>query len=179
MRFDWDNHKSQLLQQSRGYSLEEVSIVLAGEYVEQIKRDDPEQFIAVGYLENTLLSVIYEIRYDDEGDYIWLITIGKVRKGSEKSMSNISTEELEHKIEAGEEVVDRYFDSTTTRIGTPRPMTSRRHQDVLTTHLDIPNPMLDELDQMARELNISRQAVIKMMLRRALDEHYLAKRLIV
>ena len=35
--------------------------------------------------------------------------------------------------------------------------------------------MLDELDQMASELNVSRQAVIKMMLRRALDEHYLAK----
>ncbi|MHC5823507.1 MAG: BrnT family toxin [Nostoc sp.] len=67
MRFDWDNHKSQLLQQNRGYSLEEVSIVLAGEYVEQIKRDDPEQFMAIGYLGNTLLSVIYEIRYDDEG----------------------------------------------------------------------------------------------------------------
>jgi len=62
MRFDWDNHKSQLLQQNRGYSLEEVSMVLAGEYVEQSKRDDPEQFIAIGYLENTLLSVIYEIR---------------------------------------------------------------------------------------------------------------------
>jgi hypothetical protein len=46
-------------------------------------------------------------------------------------------------------------------------MTSRRRQDLVTTSLDIPSPMLDELDQMARELNISRQAVIKMMLRRA------------
>ena len=77
MRFDWDNHKSQLLKQNRGYSLEEVSVVLAGEYVEQIKRDDLEQFIAIGYLGNTLLSVIYEIRYDDEGEYIWLITYWK------------------------------------------------------------------------------------------------------
>lgn len=91
-------------------------------------------------------------------------------------MSNISIEELEQKIEAGEEVVDLYFDSTTTRVGTPRPMTSRRRQDIVTTSLDIPSPMLDELNQMASELNISRQAVIKMMLRRALDEHYLAKR---
>jgi hypothetical protein len=91
-------------------------------------------------------------------------------------MSNISTEELEQKIEAGEEVVDRYFDSTTTRVGTPRPMTSRRRQDV-PADLDIPSPMLDELDQMASELNISRQAVVKMMLRRALDEHHLAKKL--
>ena len=54
-------------------------------------------------------------------------------------------------------------------------MTSRRRQDLVTTSLDIPSPMLDELDQMARELNVSRQAVIKMMLRRALDEHHLAK----
>jgi hypothetical protein len=37
--------------------------------------------------------------------------------------------------------------------------------------------MLLELDSMATELNISRQAVINMMLRRALDEHYLAKKL--
>ncbi|WP_287255579.1 hypothetical protein [Moorena sp. SIO4E2] len=29
---------------------------------------------------------------------------------------------------------------------------------------------------MAKELNISRSGVIKMMLRRALDEHYLAKK---
>ena len=93
-------------------------------------------------------------------------------------MSNISIEELEQKIEAGEEVVDCYFDPTTTRVGTPRPMTSRRRQDIVTTNLDIPHPMLDELDQMAGELNISRQAVIKMMLRRALDEHHLAKKLI-
>jgi hypothetical protein len=91
-------------------------------------------------------------------------------------MSNISTEELERKIETGEEVIDLYFDSTTTRVGIPRPMTSRRRQDLVTASLDIPSPMLDELDQMASELNISRQAVIKMMLRRALDEHHLAKR---
>lgn len=90
-------------------------------------------------------------------------------------MNNISIEELEQKIEAGEEVIDCYFDPDTTRVGTPRPMTSRRGQSQTVTHLEMPNLMLDELDQMANELNISRQAVIKMMLRRALDEHYLAK----
>ncbi|MEA5621747.1 hypothetical protein [Nostoc sp. UHCC 0251] len=90
-------------------------------------------------------------------------------------MNNISIEELEEKIAKGEEVVDLFFDSTTTRVGTPRQMTSRRRQDIVTTNLEIPSPMLNELDKMATELNISRQAVIKMMLRRALDEHYLAK----
>ena len=90
-------------------------------------------------------------------------------------MNNISIKELEDKIEDGEEVIDRYFDSTTTRVGTPRQMTSRRRHDIVTTNLEIPSPMLNELDKMATELNISRQAVIKMMLTRALDEHYLAK----
>jgi metal-responsive CopG/Arc/MetJ family transcriptional regulator len=35
--------------------------------------------------------------------------------------------------------------------------------------------MLKELDAVARELNISRQAVIKAYLRQALDKHYLAR----
>ncbi len=74
MRFDWHDEKSQILQDSRGYSLEEVSVVFGGEYVEQVKRDDPEQFIAIGDLEGALLSIIYEIRYDMEGEYVWLIT---------------------------------------------------------------------------------------------------------
>jgi hypothetical protein len=93
-----------------------------------------------------------------------------------KSMINISAAALEQQIDAGEEVIDRHFDPTTTRIGTPRPMTSRRSQDSATTHIDLPAPLLSELDNMATELDISRQAVINMMLRRALDEHYLAKK---
>lgn len=80
MRFDWDNHKSQILESSRGYSLEEVAQIFAGDYVERMKNDDPEQFIAIGYLNNALLSVIYEVRYDDEGEYIWLITYWKSTK---------------------------------------------------------------------------------------------------
>ncbi len=84
-------------------------------------------------------------------------------------MNNISIEEIEEKIEAGEEVIDRYFDSTTTRVGTRRQMTSRRRQDIETTKVEIPSLMLTELDTMAKELNISRSSLIKMMLRRALD----------
>ena len=53
---------------------------MAGDYVERMKQDDPEQFIAIGYLKNALLSVIYEVRYDDEGEYIWLITYWKSMK---------------------------------------------------------------------------------------------------
>ena len=90
-------------------------------------------------------------------------------------MSNISIEELEQKVEAGEEVIDQYFDPSTTRVGTPYSVISRRTSEMVTTALELPAVMLAELDGMANELNISRDAVIKMMLRHSLDEHHLAK----
>lgn len=41
-------------------------------------------------------------------------------------------------------------------------------------NVDFASPMLEELDNAAKELNISRQAVIKTLVRQALDQHYLA-----
>jgi hypothetical protein len=43
-------------------------------------------------------------------------------------------------------------------------------------NVDFAQPMLQELDEAARELNISRQAVIKTLLRMALDQQNLARR---
>jgi len=43
-------------------------------------------------------------------------------------------------------------------------------------NVDFALPMLQELDQTARELNISRQAVIKTLLRHALDQQHLARK---
>ncbi|MDZ7695479.1 MAG: CopG family transcriptional regulator [Deltaproteobacteria bacterium] len=43
-------------------------------------------------------------------------------------------------------------------------------------NVDFTLDMLKELDTIARELNISRQAVIKTYLRQSLDQHYLARR---
>ena len=42
-------------------------------------------------------------------------------------------------------------------------------------NVDFTVEMLGELDTIASELNISRQAVIKTYLRQALDQHYLAR----
>jgi hypothetical protein len=42
-------------------------------------------------------------------------------------------------------------------------------------NVDLTAAMLDELDQAARNLNVSRQAVIKTLVRQALDQHYLAQ----
>jgi len=46
-------------------------------------------------------------------------------------------------------------------------------------NVDFTINMLHELDELAKELNISRQAVIKAFLRQALDQHYIAKKKVV
>jgi Ribbon-helix-helix protein, copG family len=43
-------------------------------------------------------------------------------------------------------------------------------------NVDVTASLLEELDEAARELNVSRQAVIKTLIRQALDQHYLAQR---
>jgi hypothetical protein len=42
-------------------------------------------------------------------------------------------------------------------------------------NVDLASGMLEELDTAAKELNVSRQAVIKTLIRRALDQQYLAR----
>ena len=60
--------------------------------------------------------------------------------------------------------ISRYF----TNKGEMRPPVKR-------VNVDFTLDMIKELDAVARELNISRQAVIKSYLRQALDQHYLAR----
>jgi len=43
-------------------------------------------------------------------------------------------------------------------------------------NVDFSVDMLKELDALAKELNISRQAVIKTYMRHSLDQHYLARK---
>ena len=62
------------------------------------------------------------------------------------------------------EDVSRFF----TNKGEMRPPIKR-------VNVDFTLDMLKELDAIAKELNISRQAVIKTYLRQALDQHYLAR----
>ena len=52
----------------------------------------------------------------------------------------------------------------------------RMVQPIQRVNVDLTAAMLEELDRAARDLNISRQAVIKTLVRQALDQHYLARR---
>jgi hypothetical protein len=52
----------------------------------------------------------------------------------------------------------------------------RMVQTIQRVNVDVTTSMLEELDRAARDLNVSRQAVIKTLVRQALDQHYLAQR---
>ena len=52
----------------------------------------------------------------------------------------------------------------------------RMVQPIQRVNVDVTSSMLEELDKAARDLNVSRQAVIKTLVRQALDQHYLAQR---
>ena len=54
--------------------------------------------------------------------------------------------------------------------------TGKMHEPVQRVNVDFTSSMLNELDQAAGQLNVSRQAVIKTFVRQALDRHYLARR---
>ncbi len=49
-------------------------------------------------------------------------------------------------------------------------------QPIQRVNVDLTASMLEELDKAADDLNVSRQAVIKTLVRQALDRHYLARR---
>jgi hypothetical protein len=52
----------------------------------------------------------------------------------------------------------------------------RMVQPIQRVNVDLTSGMLEELDKAALDLNVSRQAVIKTLVRQALDQHYLAQR---
>ncbi|MGB5421672.1 MAG: ribbon-helix-helix protein, CopG family [Desulfobacterales bacterium] len=84
-----------------------------------------------------------------------------MRKTAKKK--NPTADEIAEMAMSGNDI-SRYF----TNKGEMRPPVKR-------VNVDFTLDMLKELDAIARELNISRQAVIKTYLRQALDQHYMAR----
>ena len=76
----------------------------------------------------------------------------------------LDAERIAEMADAGESV-SRFFTNTGGMVHPPK---------VQRVNVDFTVPMLQELDRAAQELNISRQAVIKSLLRQSLDQHYLA-----
>ena len=65
--------------------------------------------------------------------------------------------------------VSKYF---TNKYRIRQPLNKAKIQRV---NVDFNLEMLNELDAVAKELNVSRQAVIKIYLRQALDQHLIAR----
>ena len=80
MRFKYDTEKSRKLRKKRGIGFEEVQELFYGPYFLDQVLDDPEQWVAVGWVGAKLWSVIYEEREDQEGMYYHLVTLWKSTK---------------------------------------------------------------------------------------------------
>ena len=80
------------------------------------------------------------------------------------STKSIDAERIAERADQGEDISAHF----TNRFTVVRPSAQR-------VNVDFTSPMLKELDREAEALNISRQAVIKTMLREALDRRYLAR----
>ena len=81
-----------------------------------------------------------------------------------KRKKPVSADSIGKRAERGENV-SRYF----TNAGRMMPPVQR-------VNVDFAQDMLNELDVAARELNVSRQAVIKIFVRQALNQHYMAQK---
>ena len=84
-------------------------------------------------------------------------------KSTRRKSNSLPAESIARLADRGEDV-SRFF----TNSGKMMPPVQR-------VNVDFTAGMLSELDSAAKELNISRQAVIKTLLRQGLDRHYLAK----
>ncbi len=74
MRLEFDRRKSRIVKRKHGVSLEEAQEIFDQVYVVDQKRDDPEQFRAIGWCLGRLCSVVFEMRHDSDGEYYHLIT---------------------------------------------------------------------------------------------------------
>lgn len=80
-----------------------------------------------------------------------------------KAVRPVAAEEIAKMADQGHDV-SRFFKGE-----------GRMVQPIQRVNVDVTASMLEELDRAAQDLNVSRQAVIKTLVRQALDQHYLAQ----
>jgi uncharacterized DUF497 family protein len=82
MRFSFDVRKSRRLRANpkRGIGFGEAQELFFRPYWQDQRSDVPEQFLAVGWVGERLYSVIFEVREDEEGEILHLVTLWKSTK---------------------------------------------------------------------------------------------------
>jgi len=84
-------------------------------------------------------------------------------KRTRRKVRPVSAEAIARRADKGKSV-SRFFTNSGQMMG-----------PIQRVNVDFTPAMLEELERAAKELNVSRQAVIKTLIRQALDHHYLAK----
>jgi DNA invertase Pin-like site-specific DNA recombinase len=85
-------------------------------------------------------------------------------KKTRKSKKSVTAESIARRAQRGEDV-SKFFTNA-----------GRMIAPIQRVNVDLTQEMLQELDSAAKELNVSRQAVIKIFVRQALNQHYLAQK---
>lgn len=82
MRFEFDPKKSRALKQNqkRAVGFEEAISLWQHPYFLDQCSEFPEQFRAIGWVGDRLITVIFEVREDGDGEYYWLITLWRSTK---------------------------------------------------------------------------------------------------
>jgi uncharacterized DUF497 family protein len=77
MRFRFSKTKSDALRRNpkRGIGFEEAQQIFARPYYQDQRSDEPEQYRAIGWVEDRLFTLIFEIREDRFGEYCHLVTL--------------------------------------------------------------------------------------------------------
>jgi uncharacterized protein len=75
LRFKFDKAKSRRLRAKRGIGFEEVQeLFYAPYYLDQLS-GEPEQWVAIGWVNARLFTVVFEQRTDRMGEYYHLVTL--------------------------------------------------------------------------------------------------------
>jgi len=86
VRFHFDERKSKSLRRNpkRGIGFEEAQEIFSHPYYLDQRVDVPEQFRAIGWVGARLYSVIFEIRQDAEGEFLFLVTLWRATSEERK-----------------------------------------------------------------------------------------------
>jgi hypothetical protein len=116
-----------------------------------------EQYCAIGWVDERLSALIFEVREDQAGDYYHLVTLWRATRQEqqlyEELSKSVAAETIARLADDGKDV-SRFFMNT-----------GRMMAPIQRVNVDFASAMLEELDNAAKELNISRQAVIKTLIR--------------
>ena len=77
MRFQFDPRKRERLRANprRGIGFEEARELFARPYWLDQRADVPQQYRAIGWVGDRMYSVIFEVRVDEEGEILHLVTL--------------------------------------------------------------------------------------------------------